>query len=298
MARRRHDASALIVYRDPGEDPISFGDIFESEHLIDVYAARDTRALGGGPMPRKAAEKVAKQMNRELTDIGSELIPVYTPAMVQHGDKYHALARGSNMKLPEPNRAILLADSCAVDTALVVGRDGRRKRGRLLFAPVVAVSREDVERLLDMPVFGRFPMLPCDVFPDGAIAELRYCFNVDVTEVNHRDRILAMDVEAAEDLEVAWCAYALRRGPLSTQRNVERLAAIVSERSDAAEIEGLAEAIGHAIDVGWLVEGRLDTASEKPPLTAEAIDELSEALGSLERAAREAKQEIEKAKRT
>jgi hypothetical protein len=283
------------VYRDPGEDPISFGDIFESDHLIDVYAARDARALGGGPMDRRAAKKIAEQNNREFTDRQSEQVPLYTPAMEQHPDKSHALAHGSNMKLSGPNRAILLADSCAVDTALAVGRDGRRKRGRLLFAPVVLATTEDVERLTDMAVFGRFPLAACELFDHGAIAELRYCFNVDVAEVNGCDRILALKDEAAEELEVAWGACTLRRGPLATARNVERLEGVIGQRGDAVELEGLAESIGQVVDVGWRIEGGLDGAAEAS-LSPETVDQLTSALSSLEDAVRDAQQRLGKVK--
>jgi len=308
LAWRRHDAPPLAVYRDPGDD-ISFGDVFESEHLIDVYAAGDTGALGGGPMPRGAAERLAKQVNRNLKDTGSELLPVYSPvleltdadaeslpvyspALDQHADKHHALAHGSNMKLEAPNRAILLTDSCAVDTALVVGRRGRRKRGRLLFAPVVPATAEDIDRLGDEPVFGRFPLAACEAFGHGAIAELRYCFNVDVAEVRTTDRILALNDEAAEDLEVAWAAQTLRRGPLSTERNAERLTERLIERGHGGA-QSLAESLGEAIDLGWLLESKLDAASDKSiELTSDLIEEVDAVLLSLESAARKARERL------
>lgn len=66
MARWWHHASAVAVYRDPGEDPISFGDIFEGEHLIDVYAKLETRPLGGGDTPRITTERILKKFNRPL----------------------------------------------------------------------------------------------------------------------------------------------------------------------------------------------------------------------------------------
>jgi len=296
------------VYRDPDED-ISFGDIFESEHLIDVYAAGDTRALGGGPMPRGAAERLARQVNRdlkdaasellpvyspaiELTDAGAELLPVYSPALDQHADKHHALAHGSNMKLAAPNRAILLTDSCAVDTALVVGRSRRRKRGRLLFAPVVPATAGDVERLTDEPVFGRFPLAPCEAFGYGAIAELRHCFNVDVAEVRATDRILALTDEAAEDLEVAWAAQTLRRGPLATERNAERLTGRLLERG-YGDPQMLAESVGEAIDLGWLLESKLDAVTDDSiEVTDETIEELDAVLSSLESAVRKARERL------
>jgi len=296
------------VYRDPGEE-ISFGDIFESDHLIDVYAAGDTRALGGGPMPRGGAERLAAAVNRELSDAESELLPVYSPKLVltdtdsellpvysptvdQHADKHHALAHASNMKLQAPTRAILLTDSCAVDTALVVGRSRRRKRGRLLFAPVVPAAEGDVERLTDMPTFGRFPLAACDTFEHGAIAELRYCFNVDVAELRADDRILALTDDATEDLEVAWAAQTLRRGPLATERNAERLTERLQTLS-YGDPQGTAEAISQAVDVAWLLESHLDAASDAASeLTSETIQNLDAVLRRLEDAACEARRRL------
>jgi hypothetical protein len=132
------DVPALIVYTDPGDDPISFGDIFESVHLIDIFVRSDASALGGGPMPRGAAEKVARQMNLELA--GGD-IAMYTPALEQRPEQWYVLGQGATMKLDAPIRAILLSDSCAVDKALGINRDGGgRTQGRLLFAPVVPVT--------------------------------------------------------------------------------------------------------------------------------------------------------------
>lgn len=297
------------MYRDLDED-ISFGDIFEGEHFIDVYAAGDTRPLGGGPMPREAAERLAKQVNRpvldpegellavyspafELADTDSSAIPVFSPAIDQHADKRHALAHGSNMKLEAPTRAILLTDSCAADTLLVAGgRSGRRKRGRLLFAPVVPAKANDVERLMEVPLFGRFPLPACAYFEEGAIAELRYCFNVDVSEVDAGDRILALDDETAEELEVAWAAQTLRRGPLATERNVDRLAGRLTAAGHG-DVENTAEAIGEVANVAWRLESELDAVSDAATeLAPEMIEALDAVLHRLEEAARQARERL------
>ena len=108
------------------------------------------------------------------------------------------------MKHQAPNRAILLTDSCAVDTALTVDREGRRMRGRIQFAPVIPASDDaEIEALLTQPVYGRFPLPVCDTFEHGAVAELRYCFMADVRDVRANDRILALTADALEELEVA-----------------------------------------------------------------------------------------------
>jgi len=292
VARCWHHAPALVVYQAPGER-ISFGDIFESEYLIDIHVGREARALGGGPMPRKAAEKIAKHNNFDLTDAGA-MIPVYTPAMAQHPNDFAVLGRGSNMKLDAPNRAILITDSCAADTALVVDREGRRKRGRLQFAPVVPAEEGDVARLTDQPVFGRFPLESCEVFEHGAVAELRYCFMVDVRDVNDADRILALDAEAAEELEVGCAASGLRRGPLVTERNVEELERLIADEGDPSKLEGLAEMLGEVLNIAWRIEGVVDAAAES--LTPEKRDRLAADLRELGEAARLAHERLLRAK--
>jgi hypothetical protein len=253
------------VYQEPDEQ-ISFGDIFESEHLIDVHARADTAALGGGPMEQTVAQKIAKAMSKELTDLGGG-IPMYTPA----------------------NRAILLTDSCAVDTAMIVDRKGRRKRGRLLFAPVVLADEGEVERLLDQPQFDRFPLSPCDAFEHGAVAELRHCFMVDVRDLSEDDRITALDNEAAEDLEAAFAGYALRRGPLATERNVERLAELIAAELDPAKLEGVAELIGEVLDVAWRLESAVDDVAGSE-LSREKLDRLAGDLLTLEDVTRRARE--------
>lgn len=289
MARWRHHASALAVFEEPDER-ISFGDIFESDHLIDIYVGSDARALGGGPMPRAAAERIAAHYNLGLTD-DADMLAVYTPAMEQHPDAFAVLGRGSSMKIEGPNRAILLTDSCAVDTALVVDRRGRRKHGRLLFAPIVPAAKGDVERLTKQPVFGRFPLEGCQHFEHGAIAELRYAFMVDARAVNVDHRILGLDDETAEDLEVALMAYALRRGPLATERNVERLAQIITQ-SNSSDLERFAEMVGEVLNISWRLEGALDSAAATSPLDAEKLGRLAADLKALEEAARAAHERL------
>lgn len=291
MARRRHYAAPLAVYREPGER-ISFGDIFQSQHLIDVHVGESTSALGGGPMDRRVAERIAKQNNLALTDLHSESILVYTPAMKQHKDRHDVLGRGSNMKLDAPNRAILLTDSCAVDTALVVGRDGRRKRGRLLFAPIVPAGDADVSRLTEKPVWGRFP-LPRLMNDESAVAELRYCFMVDVRDVHDDQRISSLDGETAEELEVAWNAYALRRGPLATARNADKVAAILADDAHDSEPAAMIE---DALNIAWRLEGSLSSVAETSESDTDELDQLITDLKRLEETARAAHESLSQAR--
>lgn len=269
------------MYRAPAER-ISFGDIFEAHHLIDVHASSETRPLGGKPLPRPAAVKLAGANNLTLKDAGDK-IPVFTPAVDQHPDRFDALARGGNVKQEGKKRAILLTDSCAVDTALVVGRAGRRTRGRLLFAPITPPGDDDnMASLRSRPQFGRFPLPDHDAGP--GIVELRHCFMVDVRDVHAGDRVLALDDETAEELEIAWSAYALRRGPLATEHNVTKLASIVT--SEPSELDPV-EMIEETLNAAWRIEGRyLREAAESPQLDTEKMNRLVSELKQLEEAAR------------
>ena len=180
-------------------------------------------------MPRTAAEKISKAVNRPLADPG-ENVPMYTPALPQRQEDFHVLAfAGATMKGDEPMRAILLSDSCAIDTALGLER-GRRPQGRLLFAPIVPATKETVEALDDEPLFGRFPLEAAPGKLGWATAELRDCFMVDARDVRIEDRILTLNAEAAADLEVSWDACALRRGPLAVSHNIAKLAARARRR--------------------------------------------------------------------
>jgi hypothetical protein len=287
MARRRHHAPAVAVYRDPGEDPISFGDIFEGEHLIDVHARLQTRRLGGGNMPRTAAEKISKAVNRPLADPG-ENVPMYTPALPQRQEDFHVLAfGGATMKGDEPLRAILLSDSCAIDTALGVER-GRRAQGRLLFAPIVPTTKEAVEALDKHPLFGRFQLNEAPGKFSWATAELRDCFMVDARDVRTEDRILTLDAEAATDLEVSWDACALRRGPLAVSHNIAKLAsALAGEGGDPEEHAKTVEKLEEMLLIAWRLEGGLLRAvADAPAPDRAALQQILEELQKIEETAR------------
>jgi hypothetical protein len=284
------------VYRDPGEDPISFGDIFQGNHLIDVHARLQTRRLGGGDMPRTAAERISRAVNRPLADPG-ENVPMYTPALPQRPVDFHVLAfGGATMKRDNPLRAILLSDSCAIDTALGTER-GRRAQGRLLFAPIVPTTKETVEALEDEPLFGRFPLNAAPGRFGWATAELRDCFMVDARDVREEDRILTLTAEAAEDLEASWDACALRRGPLAVSHNIAKLAsALAGEGGDPEEQAGAVEMLEQMFVIAWRLEGGLLRAvADAPAPDRAALEQIVDELKKLEEAARTAHERLSEA---
>jgi len=284
------------VYRDPDEDPISFGDIFEGKHLIDVHARLETRQLGGGNMPRTAAERISRAVNRPLSD-PAETVPMYTPALPQRSEDFHVLAfGGATMKRDEPMRATLLSDSSAIDTALGTER-GRRAQGRLLFAPIVPTTKEAVEALDEEPVFGRFPLNAEPGKFGWATAELRDCFMVDARDVRNEDRILSLTAEAAEDLEVSWDACVLRRGPLAVSHNIAKLAgALAGEGGDPQEQAGAVEMIEDMLLIAWQLEGGLLRAvADAPAPDMAVLGQIVDELKRLEQTAREAHERLSEA---
>jgi hypothetical protein len=291
VARWRINAPPLAVYRRLDEkDRISFGDIFESGHLIDVHIRPDASALGGGPLPRKQAERIANQMNRGELAPG-ESIDVYTPALRQGPEQWHVLGNGVTMKLEGSPRAILLSDSCVVDTVLDVDRPDRRPRGRLLFAPVVRADDAKLASLTENKEFGRFPLAGEGDFP-GGIIEMGQCFMVDWRGVDAKHRVLGLDEDAAEDLQVAWTAYALRRGPAAVQHSFLKFASLLAAEA-AADRQPALDAIEAALVVAWRLEGRAltavaDAALGEPERLAAVLDEVVE----LETAAHEAREQL------
>jgi hypothetical protein len=244
-------------------------------------------------MPRPLAEKIAKAVGLQLTG-PEQSIALYTPAIPQRREQADVLSQGTTMKLDAPVRAILLSDSCAVDSALAVEREARSAHGRLLFAPIMPAQPERLERLLATPVFGRFPLLSTGDF-DGGVADLGRCFMVDVRAIDAGDRILGLADESAEALEIAWHAYALRRGPLATQDKLQKLASrLVSDDGDGSE---LVEMIEETLAVAWRLEGgSLRTALESAPLVPEQLDRLIADLAEIEQAAREARERLSSAR--
>jgi hypothetical protein len=244
-------------------------------------------------MPRTAAERISRAVNRPLTDPG-DAVPMYTPALPQLAESFHVLAfGGATMKRGVPLRAILLSDDCAIDTALGEER-GRRAQGRLLFAPIVPAKDSEVTKLEERPVFGRFPLPMHAKLFDGGIAELRDCFMVDARDVRTKDRRVTLTTEAAEDLEAAWDACVLRRGPHAVAHNVAKLAAaLAGEDGDPEEQAGVVEMIERTLVTAWRLEGGLLRAAADAPVPDKAaLQQMVTELKGLEESARAAHQRL------
>jgi hypothetical protein len=241
-------------YRDP-EDDVIFGDIFEAEFLRDIFVRKDTTLMGGGLLPGHLARKVGTWMNNEL---GQEDIDLFSPAFQPKQETRFALAHASFLPDAQAHQAILLSDSCVTATALAQGREGRRVAGRLLFAPLMSVSEEVWQGLVETEDFERFPLPDEERLPAGSLAEFGNCFMVDARDIKeHVDsRVASLGQSLAVELEIHWGAYSTRRGPRAYERNTLKLAWLLSGGGQpTAEAENAADAIAGALDLGFELEG-------------------------------------------
>jgi hypothetical protein len=106
-----------------------------------------------------------------------------------------------------------------------------------------------------------------------------------------RSSCFALTEETLEDLEVAWNAHALRRGPLATEHVVSDLADLLKERSSQAE--ETAHAVLEALNIAWRLEGgSLSDVAESSSLEREKLDRLVADLRELAEAARTAHERL------
>jgi hypothetical protein len=280
------------VYRDPSDSRISFGDIFESAHLIDVFVQSGTCPVGGAEMPRPLANKIAGAVGFDIPG-DQEMIPFYTPVIPLRREQYDVLSQGTTMKEP-PVRAILLSDNCAVDSVLLVDRAKRRARGRLLFAPILVADAARIKSLQVHAAFGKFPLpereheKDGDIEFDGGVVDLARCFMADGRAVEKDTRVLGLTDEAAEDLEIAWHAYALRRGPLTTTHNVNKLA----QQLGGVDAGNRVEKIEATLALAWRLEGSLRAAANSRVHDPANTDTLATDLENLSQAASEARERL------
>jgi hypothetical protein len=243
-------------YRPPGEK-IRFGDIFEADFMIDLFAREDAVYLGGGRLEgEKLIQKLSKWLSTELPAV--EAAGLYSALFAGAGSSGLALAHASPGLAEAPRRAILLSDTCAALTALAQDREGRSPSGRLLFASVRDVGEQTWERLreLEWPDYGRCPLPACAGF-EHQVAELRHLFMVDARRlVEHLGRrIGTLGEEDAQNLEDHWGACSLRRGPIAFERNAQKLAVLLAggEESTARE-ERVADAIAEVLERALQIE--------------------------------------------
>jgi hypothetical protein len=261
----------VSLYKPPGKY-VRFGDIFDAPHLIATYLRADAVELGSADLPATLAPKVGKRLGVELPE---EPLRLYGPLLRKREQEDFVLAHGKR------ERAILLTDNCTISTIFGYDRDKPRRTGALMFAPV-RDEPDQIEKVRTSRPFNRFALEQAAFFPAGGIVDFRRVCMVDARDIDPKTRVAALGDELAEDLEASLAAYAVRRGPNVVDRNVAKLAGLLTGAGiDEHAAEGSAARIADALGVAWRLEGGpLEDAAEayddrkdpEPPLRALAAD--------------------------
>ena len=226
---------------------LSFGDVCEAEFLYDVHVREDAHSMG----MRMSGETFA-QKHWQLPGAAAMFIPALDPG---EGETF-ALAHGTH------HHALVLSDDCLIASAL--GRDGSGpKNRRLLLAPIVAASEEEVQEL-EGENFGRFPLPADEHFASHCIADLRRCFMADARDVHKAlaagdFRTRSVSDETAGALAIRWSAFTLRRGPFVAEDSLEKFAEHLLDTGRVAQEDDAVAAatlLADVVSAAWGYEGR------------------------------------------
>lgn len=243
------------MYRTP-RATITFGDVFDADWFYALYLRGDAAPLDpedNTGLRWRRSRDVKRSHWRESQSI--------------KGD--HALSHGRRA------RAILLSDPCEIES-VVDGRAGER-----LVMASIAPWTDQADNLLRERRIRDFRrhLLPPDseMFSDGGVVYLGRLFAVAPECLRGRSakkpeeyRLVALTDEAQVNLEVAWNAYAVRRGPLAVRDGARKLAALVTAGADSValralddgpdtlphEVQVAVDALQGALDIAWDLEGR------------------------------------------
>jgi hypothetical protein len=262
----------LSTYLADRRSDLSFGDVCETDFLYDVFVRSDTRGLRREEAPAKFAQ-ARWQIN--------EPVPYFISALERREQETYVLAHGWH------RRAICISDDCFILSAL--GRNGGSPDGRILFAPVMPATQEDLAGFEEYPTYGRYPLIADDVFVENSIIELRRCFMVDARDVAAALPdfvVLSTSDSVRVGLANRWSAYAARRGPFVVEDNVEKLAELLIEYGiEAADAESLGNALAAAAAAGWTYEGGglegAGIAADEHHPPGPALEELERLLAQL-----------------
>jgi hypothetical protein len=258
-----------LTYERTLRGELSFGDVCEAEFLYDAHVRADARAMGADVAPAAFAKK--------RWGIDAD-VAFFIPGVGIGGDRHYVLAHGVHQG------AVLLSDDCHIASAL--GRDtGEPTNRRLLFAPVVEGSEEEVAELEEAN-FGRFPLPADDRFDSHGVVDIRRCFMVDARDVHAAltaggFRVRSLSDEARADLAIRWSAYAVRRGPFVAEDSLEKFAEYLLDARHVHDESDALDVAGKLVDVvaaAWGYEGRAvedagNAAEDRRP-PRDVIDEL------------------------
>ncbi len=160
-------------------------------------------------------------------------------------------------------RAVVVSDSCSVETAL--GRGARKARGRIWFAPLRKLSKpgelKEIEATPD--AYGRF-LLGADADSEHRwVVELQSAFPVEAKSVREAVELAdahfvlyRVEPDEAESLRARWAAVGVRCGPLVARDNTEHfLDALESHGVPPGQAMRAARALVDVAAAGWVFEG-------------------------------------------
>jgi hypothetical protein len=263
----------------PLRESLAFGDICQANFLHDIHVRADARTMGTDVATAAFAKK--------KWNVDQEVRYYIPEAAPKQGENF-VLAHGAQAS------AVVLADDCAVETALGRDGDGPQKR-RILFAPIVKITAEEASDLVEGN-FGRFPLPADSQVPDDYAVDLRRCFMVDARDVTDAltaggFRVRSLDDEARSGLSERWSAYAVRRGPLVAEDSADKFAGHLADtgHADDDQAEDIANKLVEVVATAWVYEGEAveragNTATDHLD-TDEVIERLIADLEAVQKAA-------------
>lgn len=225
----------------PARATPGFGDILSAEWFHSAFIRKDARPLAPGPQAAggaptwRAAEPAP---NRDL--------------LLAHG-------RGCPV--------ILIGDPCEIESVLM-----NRGGNRLLVAGITPWNEQAQQWLAEgrQRDFRRHLLPPEDGYA-GGVVQFGMIFDVARESVADAQRDWSLESGAQVNLEVAWEAYAVRRGPRAVADSARKLAALLTADGDeviaedvlAGTVPTTTEAdearalVEEALGVAWDIEGAL-----------------------------------------
>jgi hypothetical protein len=257
-----------LTYLPAPRAELSFGDVCEAEFLFDVHLRADARAL--------TREETSAPFAKKNWGLDSA-IPYFVPLPGETTSNY-VLGHGRQ------RRALVISDDCFITSAL--GREGGTPDGRVMFAPVIDANQEDMDKLTELPTYGRLGLDADGVHGQHAIVELRRAFMADARDIAAAGAafvVRSLDDRARDELAIRWAAYALRRGKFVVEDNLEKFAdLLLAQGIVEEEVTQFSLAVGTVAALGWRYEGKaIEEAGiafdeSRPPKPV--VDELEQEL--------------------
>ncbi len=257
----------MSVFIDSPYPTLSFGDVCSGFPWFDASLRADATALQIQEAPKRYAERWGVDRVDFFVPADGDAIPIpkATDYLLAHGQQFE--------------EAVCVSDDCVIETAL--GRDSKKPRGQLLFAPVTALRESEAEALERN--LRRHPL------GDDRVIELHRTFrvrSVDILETLDRLTRLSLTEAARASLAMRWAAHVCRAGPMVAMDNADKVAQLFIQKEGWPELKAvdLAQALVNVIATGWVVETKgLENAGEQHDEHRDDLQaaDLAAALGPL-----------------